>query len=103
MRRPLTTIALALAGAAGLAGCGALDPYPTYPAVASAGAAPGHRVAICYDRLSTTLAQVRAAAQQECATDAPHTQANLVETDYYLQNCPLLLPARATFVCTARK
>lgn len=103
MRRRPIAIALALLGAAALPGCGALDPYPTYPLAASAGAAPGHRVAICYNKWSTTPAQVRAAAQQECAADNPRTVADPVATDWYLQNCPLLLPTRATFICTARK
>jgi hypothetical protein len=101
-RRPIAT-ALALCGAAALAGCGALDPYPTYPRAASGGSAagspPAHRIAICYNALSTTLAQVRAEAQQECAADYPRTRAEPAGTDYYLQNCPLLLPARATFAC----
>lgn len=105
-RRPIAT-ALALFGAAALAGCGALDPYPTYPQAASAGTAPGrppaHRIAICYNPLSTTLAQVRAEAQQECVADYPRTRAEPAGTDYYLQNCPLLLPARATFVCTPHR
>jgi hypothetical protein len=103
MRRSPFAVALALLGVAATAGCGALAPYPTYPATAAAGAAPGHRVAICYNKLKTTLAEVRAQAQQECATDNPHTVAEPADTDWYLQNCPLLLPARATFVCTARK
>lgn len=96
-------IVLALTGAAALAACGALEPYPTFPQSASAGAAPGHRVAICYNTLSTTPAAVRAEAQQECAADNPRTQAEPAETDWYLQNCPLLLPARATFVCVGKK
>ena len=103
MRRPVVAIALALLLGAALPGCGALDPYPTFPQAASAGAAPGHRVAICYNTLRTTLPEVRAAAQQECAADNPQTRADPVETDWYLQNCPLLLPARASFVCTPRK
>ena len=95
-------IALALSGMAALAGCGALDPFPTFPQIASIGASPGRRVAICYNTLSTTLAQVQTEAQQECAADNPRTVAEPVETDWYLQHCPLLLPARATFVCTAK-
>ena len=42
------------------------------------------------------LAQVQAEAQQECSAN---TIAEPVDTDWYLQACPLLLPARATFVC----
>jgi hypothetical protein len=96
-RAPLVRIAAAIA----LTGCSALDPYPTFPAGARTGEVdPGPRVAICYDTLVSTLDQVQAAAQQECA---PNTQATLVRTDWYLQYCPLLLPARATFTCSPNK
>jgi len=99
--------ALALIGAASLAGCSALDPYPTTPRPAQSSAATrlpqataSPRVAICYNTLATTLAEVQAAAQQECSAN---TVAEPADTDWYLQNCPLLLPARATFVCAPRK
>jgi hypothetical protein len=92
--------ALAVALAA-LTGCSALEPYPTYPPEARPGETDsGPRVAICYDSLVSSLEQVQATAQQECA---PNTQATPVRTDWYLQYCPLLLPARATFVCTPNK
>ncbi len=92
--------ALLLALAAALAGCGALDPYPTAPRAALPGAAAGPRVAICYNTLTTTLTEVQAQAQQECAAN---TVAEPADTDWYLLNCPLLLPARATFVCTPKR
>jgi hypothetical protein len=96
-RAPLARFAVAIA----LTGCSALDPYPTYPANARPGEVdPGPRVAICYDTLVSTLDQVQATAQQECT---PNTQATLVRTDWYLQYCPLLLPARATFTCSPNK
>lgn len=95
-------LAPALLVAAALAGCGALEPYPTAPAAAPAGAASGRRVAICYNTLTTPLAAVAVEAQQECAADNPRSIATPAETDWYLQNCPLLLPARATFICTQR-
>jgi hypothetical protein len=57
-------------------------------------------VAICYDTLVSTLAEVQAAAQQECAAE---TIATPVDTDWYIQYCPLLLPARATFTCAPKK
>lgn len=98
--RPLAPLALALIAAATLAGCGALDPYPTVPRAAQRGQAAGARVAICYNTLSTTLGEVQANAQRECAAD---TVATPVDTDWYLQNCPLALPARATFVCAPKK
>ena len=81
--------------------CSALDPYPTTPANARPGEVdPGPRVAICYDTLVSTLDEVQKAAQQECA---PETDAAPLRTDWYLQYCPLFLPARATFVCTPKK
>lgn len=84
-----------------LAGCSAFDPYPTYPRDPDAGVTDaGPRVAICYDTLVSTLAEVQKAAQQECAPDALATP---VDTDWLLQYCPLLLPARATFVCAPKK
>jgi hypothetical protein len=92
--------ALLLIYTATLAGCGALDPYPAPPRAAQPGAPPGPRVAICYNTLTTTLAQVQAEAQQECSAN---TVAAPVDTDWYLHACPLLLPARATFVCVAKK
>jgi hypothetical protein len=89
--------AIALPFAAILACCSALEPYPTYPQSAGPGEIDaGPRVAICYDTLVSTLEEVQAAAQQECAAGAVATPA---DTDWYLQYCPVLLPARATFVC----
>ncbi|HEV3373502.1 MAG TPA: hypothetical protein VG145_13215 [Xanthobacteraceae bacterium] len=84
----------------GLGGCGALDPSPTVARATQAGQPAGPRVAICYNTMESTLAQVQSEAQQECAAN---TVAAPVDTDWYMQNCPLLLPARATFVCTAKK
>ena len=86
---------------AALAGCSALDPYPTYPAPAEGKVADaGPRVAICYDTLVSSLTEVQHAAQQECP---PNAEARPVDTDWLLQHCPLLLPARATFVCAPKK
>ena len=89
-----------LLGAAALTTCTALDPYPTTPRAAKPGQPAGARVAICYNTLTTTLPEVRQEAQRECAAD---TTAEPVDTDWYLINCPLLLPARASFVCVAKK
>jgi len=99
------TAALLLALAAPLAGCSALDPYPTQPRAAPPGptapsAVASERVAICYNTLATTLAEVQTQAQQECPAGK---RAEPADTDWYLQNCPLLLPARATFVCLPNK
>jgi hypothetical protein len=96
-RRPL---ALAMAGAAMLAGCGALNPYPTVPRAPQLGQPSGARVAICYNGLATALAAVQAEAQQECPAG---TVAEPVDTDFYMQNCPVLLPARATFACLPKQ
>ena len=84
-----------------LTGCSALDPYPVYPRLARSGEVDaGPRVAICYDTLVSSLDEVERAAQQECTED---TVATYSSTDWYLQYCPLLLPARATFVCVPKK
>ncbi|HTV88711.1 MAG TPA: hypothetical protein VME41_06820 [Stellaceae bacterium] len=95
---------LALAVAAGIAGCTALDPFATFPKPAKPArpgqAAPAPRVAICYNGLDTSLAEVRSQAQQQCAKGTVATPA---ATDYLMQYCPVLLPARATFACTAAK
>jgi hypothetical protein len=89
-----------LAAVTALAGCSAFDPYPTYPSPPDAKIHdPGPRVAICYDGLVSSAAAVQRAAQAECAADRV---ANRVDTDWLLQYCPLLLPARATFVCAAK-
>lgn len=84
-----------------LAACSALEPYATYPrAVRPGEEASLTRVAICYDTLVSSLDQAQAAAQQECAAD---TVATYSSTDWYMQYCPLLLPARATFFCAQKK
>jgi hypothetical protein len=86
---------------ASLAGCTALDPYATFPRAARPGEdAALTRVAICYNTFVSSLDQVEAAAQQECAAD---TVATYSSTDWYLLNCPLLLPARATYMCAPKK
>jgi len=83
-----------------LAGCSALQPYATLPATAEPGEPDGPRVAICYDRLVSSLDEVQKAAQQECAEG---TRATPVRTDWRLEHCPVLLPARATFACAPKK
>jgi hypothetical protein len=84
-----------------LTACSALQPYPTFPASLGPGEADaGLRVAVCYDALVSNLDQVQSAAQQECAAN---TTAEPLRTDWYMQYCPLLLPARATFVCAPNK
>ena len=90
-----------LAAAAGISACSALDPYPTYPQPAAAGVEDaGTRVAICYDAVVSSRTAIQKAAQDECG---PNTLPMRVDTDYKLDYCPLLLPGRATFVCTPKK
>jgi hypothetical protein len=92
--------ALLLAVAA-LPGCSQLQPYATNPRGARAGEVDaGPRVAVCRDPFISNLDDTQRVAQEECAAD---TTATYSSTDFYLQNCPLLLPARATYVCVPRK
>jgi hypothetical protein len=99
--RAAPVIAAFFAAAAGIAGCSAFDPYPTAPQPAAAGVKDaGARVAICYDVLVSSRAAVEKAAQDECASNTLATRA---DTDWKLDFCPLLLPARATFVCKPNK
>ena len=89
---------LLVAGAALLAGCSsAIAPFATVPKAATVGITdPGPRVAICYNTLKTSAAQVQEAAQAECLNGGT---AELVDTDYRVDFCPLMTPGRATFVC----
>ena len=93
-------VAFLLIAAAALGGCGSLGPYATLPQTAAPGQPAGQRVGICYNTLRSSPAQVQAEAQRECPAD---TAAQPVDSDWYMQYCPLLLPARASFVCVAKK
>jgi hypothetical protein len=93
-------LVMALLGAAPLTGCGALNPYDTVPSAATPEQPAGPRVALCYSGLRTSREAVQETAQKECPAG---TTAERVDTDYFLQFCPLLLPARATFACIAEK
>ena len=91
----------ALAGVVGLVACSAFAPFSTEPASPDPGATDaGPRVAICYNTLRTDLQKVQEEAQAECGAN---TVAQPVETDWHLVHCPLLLPARGTFVCAPKK
>lgn len=83
-----------------LAGCGELAPYESVPRAPEPGQPPGARVAICYNGMTAAAEQVKAEAQQACPAG---TEAQRVDTDWYLQSCPVLLPGRATFVCVPTK
>ena len=86
--------------AAAAGGCSAVTPFATTPLPAGPGVKdPGKRVAICYNTFKTPQEKVREMAQAECPSDAT---AEPVDTDYRLDNCPLLTPGRATFVCRAK-
>lgn len=93
-------IAPLLISAAAVGSCSMLDPYPTAPQAAELGAPPAQRVAMCYNTLKTSLAEAQQQATAECAAG---TSAEPADSDWYLQNCPLLLPTHATFVCTKKK
>jgi len=90
----------AFAVAAALIGCSStFAPYATIASNPQPGDA-GPRVAICYNTMHTPLATVHDQAQRECPTN---TVAEPADTDFYMQVCPLLLPLRASFICTPTK
>jgi hypothetical protein len=92
---------LVLAGLLAAGGCSAFEPFPTGPLGAPKGIVdPRPRVAICYNGFKTTPEQVQQLAQAECDSGAV---AEPADTDYRLDYCPLAVPARATFVCRAKK
>ncbi len=99
-RLTLAGVVMALLGAALLTGCGAFNPYTTLPSAATPDQPAGTRVALCYNGLETSRAAAQEAAQKECPAG---TRAERVDLDYFLQYCPLLLPARATFACVPGK
>ena len=88
----------ALLGAAAiLGGCSAIEPFVTVPKAAGPGVTdPGPRLAICYNTFKSSASQVQELAQAECLNGGT---AELVETDYRLDFCPVATPGRATFVC----
>ena len=88
---------LVLLAAVTAAGCSALTPFATAPLPAKAGVKDaGPRVAICYNTFKTPPEKVQELAQEECLGNAI---AERVDTDYRVDNCPLMTPGRATFVC----
>ena len=88
---------LALLLAAVAAGCSSLTPFATSPPAPDPKVKDaGPRVAICYNTLKTTPEKVQELAQAECFGD---TLAERIDTDYRLDDCPVLTPGRATFVC----
>jgi hypothetical protein len=88
--------------AVSMAGCSsALTPFGTAPRGLAAGEKdPGVRVAVCYNGLKTPAEKLLELAQAQCFGG---TVAERIDTDYRLDDCPLLTPARATFVCKSAK
>jgi len=80
-----------------VAGCTALNPFPTGPLPADPKVKDaGPRVAICYNPMKTPPEKVQELGQAQCLGGAA---AEKVDVDYRLDDCPVLTPARATFVC----
>ena len=89
--------------AVAIAGCSGFTPCPVPPRGLEAGEKnPGTRVAICYNGLKTTPEDVQKLGLEECRNNGGTTVAPL-GTDYSIDNCPLMTPARATFLCTTTK
>lgn len=90
--RPAVLLLAVLAG-----GCTALNPFATGPAAPEpTDKIPGPRVAICYNPLKTSSEKLQDLGQAQCIGKAA---AEEVGVDYHLDDCPVLTPARATFVC----
>lgn len=82
-----------------LAACGMLPPYETVPPPLKRGEQnPGQRVSVCYNPLTTTTEKVRALAAESCGTGMTPKP---IEGSIGLNSCPLLIPERGTFLCTA--
>jgi hypothetical protein len=96
--RPAILLLVTLASCEG----GVLPPYETIPPPLSraekkeTGDKPLPRVAVCYNRFTTSAEAVLALAKASCD---PGTTPKPVRRDFSLNNCPILEPARATFVC----
>lgn len=89
---------LALVPLLAIAGCGILAPFPSATPPAPPGTT-GVPVGICYSRLASSTDDLRALAAQECGSGQ---MPQLVDTEWNVNNCPLLTPTRAIFICTAR-
>jgi hypothetical protein len=91
----------ALLLAAMLAGCSGFTPFVTAPpALQPWENSPGKRVSLCYNTLKTPPEKLREMAQAECLGEGV---AEPMDTDYRLDNCPLMTPGRATFLCKPTK
>jgi len=91
-----------LMAAAAVAACSALTPFNTAPRALTKGEKDpgGPRVAVCYNTFKTPTEKLQQMAQAQCGDKAVAEQ---IDTDYRLDDCPLLTPGRATFVCKPTK
>jgi hypothetical protein len=88
---------------AAMAGCSGFTPFPVPPRGLDTGEKnPGTRVAICYNGFKSTPEDVQKLGLEQCQ-DNGGTTAELLGTDYRLDNCPLMTPTRATFLCKTAK
>jgi len=88
---------------AALAGCSGFTPFPVPPKGLAIGETnPGTRVAICYNGFKSTPAEVQELGLEQCRTTG-NTAAERIGTDYRMENCPVMTPARATFLCRSIK
>jgi hypothetical protein len=88
---------------AAAAGCSGLTPFQTTPRGLSIGEkSPGTRVAFCYNGLKTPPEEVQKMALEQCQNGGDKT-AERIDTDYRMDDCPALTPARATFLCKTVK
>jgi hypothetical protein len=98
IRRRAARLALVLLTAALLTtSCGSLvAPFQGLPRLEKgSGVDPGDRIAVCYNKMFATPAQVHAVAVDACGPDATP---QLIEQDQRLA-CPVLTPVRATYQC----
>jgi hypothetical protein len=94
--RRLVLLPAVLAG-----GCTALNPFATGPLPAGPNDHdPGPRVGVCFNPLKTPAEKLQALGQAQCFDKSV---AEKIGVDYHLDDCPVLTPARATFVCKPTK
>jgi hypothetical protein len=80
-------------------GCGgSLAAFETVPPPAPKEQSDLTLVAVCYNFLTATAEQVRTIAATSCG---PGTTPQPYDHDVNLNTCPVLIPSRATFACTA--
>ena len=85
---------LALTGLA--AGACSLRPFPTTPPEALQDS-PAASISVCYSKATTTPEEIIKAVTKSCA--GPGARLVFYGQDGLPNECPLLQPARATFLC----